>query len=116
MNAIGDAADRNVCYGAAKHLGPHFAADAAMQLGDAVHALGKPERQHRHANGAAAGTLTSKLRERFLRESSVAEWATQGFPAHLYVVTIVASWHWGMRGEYSGLANTLHCGIKSHAS
>jgi hypothetical protein len=87
-----------------------------MQLGDTVHALGKPERQHRHANGAAAGTLTSKLRERFLREPCVAERATQGFPTHLYVIAIVASWHWGMRGKYSGLANALHRGIKSHAS
>jgi hypothetical protein len=87
-----------------------------MQLGDAVHALGKPERQHGHADGTAARALASKLREGFLRESSVAEWAPQCFPTHLYVVAIVAGWHWGMRGEYSGLANALYRGIKSHAS
>ena len=116
MNAVGDAADRNVCCGATKHLGPHFAADPAMQLGDAVHALGKPKRQHRHTDGTAARALAPELRERFLREPCVAEWAPQGFPAHLYVVSIVARWHWGMRGKDSGLANALHRGIKSHAS
>ena len=116
VHAVGDAADRHVVGAAAEDLHPHLATHAAVELGDAVDALGHAEGKHGHADRAAARVLSTELGEALLREAGVAKRAAERLPAHLGVVAVVAGGNGRVRREDRGLAHALHGLVERHAA